>query len=62
MHVMQVNNEVGSVQPLQEVIRMRDERCPDAFLHVDGVQASCAYLSACALASTAMPVCAQGME
>ena len=36
--VMQVNNEVGSVQPLQEVIRLRDERCPDAFLHVDGVQ------------------------
>lgn len=36
--VMQVNNEVGSVQPLQEVIRLRDERCPDALLHVDGVQ------------------------
>jgi cysteine desulfurase len=36
--VMQVNNEVGSLQPLEEVVRLRDERCPDAHLHVDGVQ------------------------
>ena len=36
--VMQVNNEVGSIQPLGEVIRLRNENCPDAHLHVDGVQ------------------------
>lgn len=37
--VMQVNNEIGAIQPLRELIRMRDERCPGALLHVDGVQA-----------------------
>ena len=36
--VMQVNNEVGSIQPLGEVIRLRNENCPDAHLHVDGIQ------------------------
>lgn len=36
--VMQVNNEVGSVQPLDELARIRNERCPGAMLHVDGVQ------------------------
>lgn len=36
--VMQVNNEVGAIQPLEDLIRLRDELCPDAHLHVDGVQ------------------------
>lgn len=36
--VMQVNNEVGAIQPLQEVISLRNSLCPDALLHVDGVQ------------------------
>ena len=28
--VMQVNNEVGAIQPLEDLIRLRDELCPDA--------------------------------
>lgn len=36
--VMQVNNEVGAVQPIDEVARLRDRLCPRAALHVDGVQ------------------------
>ncbi len=36
--VMQVNNETGAVQPLQTVAMLRDTYCPEALLHVDGVQ------------------------
>ncbi len=36
--VMQVNNEVGAVQPLAEIAALRDAACPQAALHVDGVQ------------------------
>lgn len=36
--LMQVNNEVGSIQPIAEVVRLRDEICPKARIHVDGVQ------------------------
>ncbi len=36
--VMQVNNETGAIQPLSEIAKMRDKMCPDALLHVDGVQ------------------------
>ena len=36
--VMQVNNETGAVQPLAEIAGLRDRCCPDALLHVDGVQ------------------------
>lgn len=36
--LMQVNNEVGAVQPIAEVSAMRDRLCPDAAIHVDGVQ------------------------
>ena len=36
--VMQVNNEVGAVQPLAEIAALRDRFCPGAWLHVDGVQ------------------------
>ena len=36
--VMQVNNEVGAVQPIDAVVRLRDRLCPGAAIHVDGVQ------------------------
>ena len=36
--VMQVNNETGAVQPLQEIGKLRDKYCPNALFHVDGVQ------------------------
>lgn len=36
--VMQVNNETGTVQPLRAIADLRNRRCPDAWLHVDGVQ------------------------
>lgn len=36
--VMQVNNEVGSVQPLQAIVEMKKRVCPNAHVHVDGVQ------------------------
>jgi len=36
--VMQVNNETGAIQPLEAVAKLRDRRCPQALLHVDGVQ------------------------
>jgi cysteine desulfurase len=37
--VMLVNNEVGTIQPLDEVARIVQERAPDAVLHTDAVQA-----------------------
>lgn len=36
--VMQVNNEVGSVQPLNRIMELKKKLCPDAWVHVDGVQ------------------------
>ena len=36
--VMQVNNEVGAVQPLEEIVSLRDRFAPQAAIHVDGVQ------------------------
>lgn len=35
---MQVNNETGAIQPLQEIAALRDRLCPEARFHVDGVQ------------------------
>ncbi|MCL1965349.1 MAG: aminotransferase class V-fold PLP-dependent enzyme [Firmicutes bacterium] len=35
---MHVNNETGAVQPLAEVSGLIQKICPDALLHVDGVQ------------------------
>lgn len=35
---MQVNNETGAIQPIQEISRLREQLCPGAKLHVDGVQ------------------------
>ena len=37
--VMHVNNETGAVEPLEEIINLRNRLCPDAAVHVDGVQA-----------------------
>lgn len=36
--LMQVNNEVGAVQPIEAVVKLRDRHCPQAAIHVDGVQ------------------------
>ena len=36
--VMQVNNETGAVEPLEEVAALRNRLCPEAAIHVDGVQ------------------------
>jgi cysteine desulfurase len=37
--VMLANNEVGTVQPLAEVVELVRERAPDALVHTDAVQA-----------------------
>ncbi|MBQ8201393.1 MAG: cysteine desulfurase [Clostridia bacterium] len=36
--LMHVNNEVGAIQPIQDVVRLRDRICPKCAIHVDGVQ------------------------
>lgn len=36
--VMQVNNESGAIEPLEDIVRLRDSKCPEAAVHVDGVQ------------------------
>ena len=36
--VMQVNNESGAIQPLEEICALRDRFAPSAAIHVDGVQ------------------------
>ena len=36
--VMQVNNETGAVEPLEKIAEMRNRICPEAAIHVDGVQ------------------------
>ena len=36
--VMQVNNETGACEPLEEIVRLRDRKAPEAAIHVDGVQ------------------------
>lgn len=36
--VMQVNNETGAIQPLKEIVALRDRLSPRAAIHVDGVQ------------------------
>ena len=36
--VMQVNNEVGTIQPLEEIVSLRNRLAPRAAIHVDGVQ------------------------
>ena len=36
--VMQVNNETGAAEPLQEIAELRKRICPEAAFHVDGIQ------------------------
>lgn len=36
--LMQVNNEVGAIQPIADVVKLRDRLCSQAAIHVDGVQ------------------------
>ncbi len=36
--LMQVNNEVGAIQPIEAVVKLRDRLCPACAIHVDGVQ------------------------
>ena len=36
--IMQVNNEVGAIQPIEAIVKLRDRLCPKAAIHVDGVQ------------------------
>lgn len=36
--VMQVNNETGAIQPLEEIGQLKKRLCPQAHFHVDGVQ------------------------
>ena len=36
--MMQVNNETGAVEPLREIVSLRDRKAPEAAIHVDGVQ------------------------
>lgn len=36
--IMQVNNETGAVQPIDAISKARDQYCPAASIHVDGVQ------------------------
>ncbi|MDD2648117.1 MAG: cysteine desulfurase family protein [Eubacteriales bacterium] len=36
--VMQVNNETGTVQPIDEIEKLRSRLSPEAVLHIDGVQ------------------------
>ena len=36
--VMQVNNETGATEPLEKITAIRNRKCPDAAIHVDGVQ------------------------
>ncbi len=37
--IMMVNNELGSVQPIEKISQLVKEKASNAFLHVDGVQA-----------------------
>ena len=36
--LMQVNNETGAVEPIEEAAKLRSRICPAAAIHVDGVQ------------------------
>ena len=38
---MLTNNEVGSIQPVSEINKIRKEVCPSAIIHIDAVQAFC---------------------
>lgn len=48
--VMLANNEIGTVQPLRDVVQIVRERAPDALVHTDAVQAF-SWLDVAALAN-----------
>ena len=37
--VMYVNNEIGTVEPIEEIGTLIQEKCPQAYFHVDAIQA-----------------------
>ena len=39
--VMTVNNETGTIQPIERIAKLVHQRCPDALFHTDAVQAYC---------------------
>lgn len=39
MSFMLANNEVGAIQPVSEIVKIRKELCPSAVIHIDAVQA-----------------------
>ena len=39
--VMAVNNETGSIQPVERIAKLVHKNCPDALYHCDAVQAFC---------------------
>ena len=39
--VMTVNNETGSIQPIEQIAKLVHKNCPDALFHSDAVQAYC---------------------
>ncbi len=39
MSFMLANNEVGAIQPVSEITKIRKELCPSAVIHIDAVQA-----------------------
>ena len=41
LSVMLVNNEIGSVQPIEKIIKIAKGKSPRAKIHADGVQAFC---------------------
>lgn len=41
--VMHVSNETGAINDIQKVASIRHRKCPNALLHVDGVQAFCKF-------------------
>lgn len=38
LSLMQVNNEIGTIEPVEEAIRIVRESCPDIAVHVDAIQ------------------------
>jgi len=42
--VMYVNNEMGAVEPIEEIARIIKEKNPDAYFHVDAIQAYGKYV------------------
>lgn len=39
MSFILANNEVGAIQPVSEIVKIRKELCPSAVIHIDAVQA-----------------------